>query len=276
MNIILNEKYEEKIHPFVSIDKSQKESFRVVSSGSIPKHTIIAECDPISSIIIKDNTLFDENGIAPMTKWAAYLQYRIGLLKINSELQVDQVIQELYPRTFEECVIRKPTLKEAAKDEEELYLLASKLQFNFFGDPFDTESSLFGFPSFMNHSCVPNTLFKKENNKLILITTQDIQVGDELCYCYTIGGGINPDTRRKFIFDRCHFLCQCKGCIGEVNVMDSEQFKHIMKINNACAWCGKPEAGSKCSKCKMNYCNSNCQSNDWKFGHKKYCKKQQT
>lgn len=44
-----------------------------------------------------------------------------------------------------------------------------------------------------------------------------------------------------------------------------------------CAACTKPNASSRCGKCKVvKYCNRDCQAKHWKSGHKKFCQKAET
>ena len=43
---------------------------------------------------------------------------------------------------------------------------------------------------------------------------------------------------------------------------------------SGCGYCGKiPEKPMKCAKCmQVTYCDKECQTRDWKQGHKKKCK----
>ena len=68
--------------------------------------------------------------------------------------------------------------------------------------------------------------------------------------------------------------------MGPDTAAQAESVRKIMCIGditpdyNRCAACTKPNATSRCGKCKVvKYCSRDCQAKHWKSGHKKCCQK---
>ncbi|XP_075992584.1 SET domain-containing protein SmydA-8-like isoform X2 [Anticarsia gemmatalis] len=71
---------------------------------------------------------------------------------------------------------------------------------------------LYPLSAFMNHSCVPNTrnVFRNDN-KMAVYATRDIEIGEELLTCYT-GLLWSTPTRRCQLYKTKQFWCKCTRC----------------------------------------------------------------
>ncbi|GAB6022730.1 hypothetical protein CHUAL_006826 [Chamberlinius hualienensis] len=72
------------------------------------------------------------------------------------------------------------------------------------------EIGVFIFPSYMNHSCIPNVLVKCLNDVMLIYSAIKLKIGEEIVISY-IPLGLNDDERRQRLLNR-GFICQCISC----------------------------------------------------------------
>lgn len=82
---------------------------------------------------------------------------------------------------------------------------------------FTIATGVFPYGSLLNHSCIANCVVQFKNTTLLVRSICDILPGQELYISYvdTIKGG---KERRKELFERYGFLCDCIKCLQEDNV----------------------------------------------------------
>ncbi|KAG2733382.1 hypothetical protein G9P44_002907 [Scheffersomyces stipitis] len=89
----------------------------------------------------------------------------------------------------------------------------------------EEEREYFGFgvypsASYFNHSCGPNVVKKRIENKLTFTTLRDISAGEELCIDY--GNYINePVEVRQKELSEWFFNCGCDKCVAELQQLSS-------------------------------------------------------
>lgn len=71
--------------------------------------------------------------------------------------------------------------------------------------------ALYGFPSFFNHSCVPNAFWSVRGNKLEIICVKKIAKGEEIFVSY-IDSSLDYKARKNALF-MYGFECKCSRCV---------------------------------------------------------------
>ncbi|KAG0033996.1 hypothetical protein BGZ81_006508 [Podila clonocystis] len=68
--------------------------------------------------------------------------------------------------------------------------------------------------SYISHSCEPNTkvAFAEHDNKLSIVATRDVKVGDELHVGFIKNGTLTTEERRQALFQNYRFKCMCSMC----------------------------------------------------------------
>eukprot|EP00984_Skeletonema_dohrnii_P002815 scaffold963_cov103-Skeletonema_dohrnii-CCMP3373.AAC.5 len=89
-----------------------------------------------------------------------------------------------------------------------------------------------------------------------------------------------PNEQDYSLFKGEQFRPKGMPAMGPDTAAQAESVRKIMCIGDItpdyyrCAACTKPNATSRCGKCKVvKYCSRDCQAKHWKSGHKKCCQK---
>ena len=88
-------------------------------------------------------------------------------------------------------------------------------------------NGLWYFPSFFNHSCIPNCYYFGFGDILIIISISDIEADNELFINYLIND-MDYESRQKCLKENYHFYCNCQLCQYEKNQFIKYKEKTIL------------------------------------------------
>ena len=91
-----------------------------------------------------------------------------------------------------------------------------------------TSNGLWYYPSFFNHSCIPNYYHFGFGDILIIIALNDIEPNTELFLNYFYNDMLY-DQRQKYIKNYYNFECNCELCIYEKNKFKENNEKKILE-----------------------------------------------
>ena len=116
------------------------------------------------------------------------------------------------------------------------------------------------------HSCRPNCRATIKDGILTVTAVRDLVKG-EMCTISRrdyAGGSTHIDNvieRRKRISTDTTMHCTCDLCMKQ----------EAASGKRYCFVCSKGSGLSKCARCDIYYCSRECQTDDWKLGHKTRC-----
>mmetsp|Transcript_21851 Transcript_21851/g.36172 ORF Transcript_21851/g.36172 Transcript_21851/m.36172 type:complete len:440 (-) Transcript_21851:1171-2490(-) len=85
-------------------------------------------------------------------------------------------------------------------------MLYLRSKFNAFSD------GIFPLASYLNHSCMPNCDYRRENGKMIITAIEDIDKGEEVSISYFGSVVWSQEKRQKYLAERYLFDCACRRC----------------------------------------------------------------
>lgn len=95
--------------------------------------------------------------------------------------------------------------------------------------PHESHGGVFLTIARMNHSCRPNVnhYWRPDLQMTIVYACRDIHAGDELCTIYGPSEWMDTASRRQFLNDRFHFICNCEMCLEGNNGGGDERMEQI-------------------------------------------------
>lgn len=93
---------------------------------------------------------------------------------------------------------------------DDIYLYVTKYIRNAF--QYGDKPCLLFIGTQLNHSCEPNTYFKKKNNHIIFTANKNINKGEEITDNY-IDINLSKQARRQSLLYRYGFECNCTRCV---------------------------------------------------------------
>lgn len=129
------------------------------------------------------------------------------------QVAVRRAFQNLHPATKEAFLDLSCYSEE---DAEEISLLVGIYQTNSYrlGDS-EPYGGLFLTIARLNHSCRPNChhIWRSDLKEMLVIATQDICIGEELCTTYGPSQFLPTAGRQEYLLDQFSFMCQCDMCL---------------------------------------------------------------
>ena len=89
-------------------------------------------------------------------------------------------------------------------------------------------NGLWYFPSFFNHSCIPNCYYFGFGDILIIISLSDIEADNELFINYCVND-MDYESRQKCFKQNYNFYCNCQLCQYEKNQFQKYKEKTILE-----------------------------------------------
>lgn len=174
-------------------------------------------------IIVLENIIKDDVIIIEYPKYNLY-----GMEMINREKQIlkiyidninnnDQIIKDLYPRTFQYKKTKliksiykliKDDIKFNVYDKDLIDLCIAKYIFNAF-EGYDFGPLTLPIIAKINHSCQPNVKFNfnRETGSMYLYAKRDIKKGEELFNSYLENKKI--ESHKEYLQEHYGFVCNC-------------------------------------------------------------------
>jgi tetratricopeptide (TPR) repeat protein len=100
--------------------------------------------------------------------------------------------------------------------------------------------ALFYAPSFLNHSCIPNSTYFTIGNMMFIKTNRHVEEGEELMIHYLSAEKLNEKDRNETLQRIWEFTCQCELCEWERN--NEEISAEAEKITEKVVSCAKTES----------------------------------
>lgn len=168
------------------------------------------------------------------------------------------------------CKLTPRALPQNASRQDVCAQLNDKMIANVFHS--STGSYLLRWGSFINHSCLPNTivLFDSTSGEAEFMTLRQIQAGEEITICY-FSWPINSRQARAKICQVLGFECRCVFCTKNLSLNRFLPLLEKAPSRQHCWWCGARDRSFRCRACdQATYCNKHCLREDRE--HKLICK----
>jgi hypothetical protein len=246
------------------VSDDNNDYLRIIAQTSLLSGETIAQYQPLSIYNSGRDSLLTR---LDYTKWA------LKMLKKGeySEEQMEN-LSLLYPRRLLNFRIEDlDEENESEKTAKELALFTEKLTVNSVSLSSGTYA-IYGPPSFLNHSCHPNSIFtisneESNNNALEIEALRDIKQGDEITRSYVDDArGLAKKDRQQFLEKYCYFKteCNCYLCKEDKvlcgNLLCNNTKKRVVK-----------SVGIMCSVCKKCwFCSSECKDSTLNV-HSRFC-----
>ena len=223
----------EYINNNISIEQDKIKGLIIKSNEEIKKGSLLMASRAIEYVSKTDNKL-----IKIYSQKEEFQKKLINKLKEKMMYCKEDIpeIYELYDRTNSELSLEQRKQNYIKNISEQNLIVPEK---NFVGifsnaiatklyiyDEFDLILGIFYYPSFMSHSCVPNTKILGIGNFLFVFAERDIKKNEEITTSYissTEEYKIRQEKLKKFY----GFECQCELCI-----IESNKFKEKPDIKN--------------------------------------------
>ena len=99
---------------------------------------------------------------------------------------------------------------------------------NIFKDDFPISEGIWYYPSFFNHSCIPNCYYFGYGDILIIIAVNDIEKNRELFLNYLMDDILPFDKRQNILKSKYDFYCDCELCNYEKNKIKECPEKQVL------------------------------------------------
>mmetsp|Transcript_130121 Transcript_130121/g.376451 ORF Transcript_130121/g.376451 Transcript_130121/m.376451 type:complete len:499 (+) Transcript_130121:63-1559(+) len=114
--------------------------------------------------------------------------------------------------------------------------------------------STFFLPSFLSHSCRPNSMWHYDGDNFVLRARQDIPAGTEVTVSYLSEETLLESTarRRSRLMASKHFLCCCSTCMDRIDKVRGfccPSCRHGEVRLNACTDSPVPSKEGACARC---------------------------
>lgn len=247
------------------------------------------ECDTLTQSIYVAANLFSDTQVLinfvedviknspndiPLTLNSTKSRYR-AFLKLNVHLTSDKKSKLLseVQRKFQQLLLRNSVKKRFDTEYKQRFLMHLMVHHHFINcsNAFECTNNkcLFIITSYLNHSCSPNLININYDNRMVCMTTRQIQKGQQLFINYA--GDLVEQTFDKWqtvLWERFKFLCECERCASNwpinslklrkdpVYLFIAKQFENMysnMKFESK----NKENLQSKCIELLKNYSNEN-------------------
>lgn len=74
---------------------------------------------------------------------------------------------------------------------------------------------IFLFKSLINHSCAPNLMFLRFNDKVFSMVCRPIKAGEQVLSFYSVQAGFQSKADRHKHLQNYKFTCECEACIND-------------------------------------------------------------
>ena len=136
----------------------------------------------------------------------------------NILLELDKLCSTIYHYIY--------TYFKTTYTTDELLLLSAKYMCNAF--EFGSSPIILFTGAQINHSCLPNVIFKKKGKFMIFYTVTNIKAGEEICDTY-VDISLDKQKRHSRLLNQYGFTCLCIRCTKKLNCYDT-QIKEIIKL----------------------------------------------
>jgi len=204
--------------------------YAYIAINHIPPNTIIIKETPI--------TIKDENIISDIFQ----LLYTI----FNSSNEIINKFKKLLPRTLDHYQVNKNKITEELNKIKlnnsmlynffldnftlnEIYLYCAKYSCNAFD--YQGKPAILFNATILNHSCLPNVIFGKENNQICFITIRDIKKGEEI-YDNYIDITLTRTERQRQLKEQYGFVCHCVRCVEYNSTQNVKYDQEVIEIEH--------------------------------------------
>ena|SRR5438132_1419008 len=185
-------------HPDLEERITEQKGRGIFAINDIPKNTVVIREKPIVTN--------KEDNVKYLVSIIVYLYY-------NHKAEFDQIAPDKIDSTMSISIVMKSDLKKYISDDDDILLYYTKYIRN--GFRFNNNSGMLFYGCILNHDCVPNTVFKQEDEFMVFTTTRKIRKDEEVTDSYLSAPEYNlfSDKKKKgILYKQYGFLCTCVKC----------------------------------------------------------------